>query len=74
MDTGIKMHSVSSSNIAALGYEEESNTLAVEFNSGALYHYADVPREVYEALDNSQSIGKFFNANIKKQYDSERVS
>ena len=59
---------VSSSNLRSIGYDPESLTLEVEFNSGAMYQYQGVPQPEYDALMNAGSKGTYFNANIKKQF------
>lgn len=58
--------SVTSSNIQAIGYENE--TLEVEFISGAVYQYHGVPPNEHEAMMNADSKGKYLNANIKNSY------
>lgn len=37
---------VESTNIASIGYEQD--TLELEFLSGGVYQYFDVPRHIYE--------------------------
>jgi hypothetical protein len=44
------MQPVNSSNIAAIGYDPETQTLAIEFRSGGTYEYYDVPEQVFEGL------------------------
>lgn len=39
--------SVTSSNIASIGYDPSSLTLEVEFTDGSIYQYFDVPEAVY---------------------------
>jgi len=60
--------SVSSSNIGAIGYEAETQTLEIEFLNGSVYQYTGVSVEEYEAMMNADSKGKYFNANIKNRY------
>lgn len=57
---------VSSSNIASIGYDQDSMVLEIEFLSGAIYQYYDVPKSIYEGLMAADSHGKFFAAYIKK--------
>lgn len=59
---------VSSSNIRSIGYDAESMTLEIEFNSGAVYQYQGVPQAEYDAFMNAGSKGKHFNANIKNRF------
>ena len=58
--------SVSSSNIASIGYDVASNILEVEFNHGGIYQYFDIPIHEYQALMSADSKGRYFDANIKK--------
>lgn len=64
---------VSSSNIAAVGYESETETLEVEFLSGAVYEYKNVPDAVYDQFINASSLGSFFNREISKVYAYEKI-
>ena len=65
--------SVSSSNISAIGYETETNTLEVEFLNGSVYQYAGVSVDEYEAMMNADSKGKYLNANIKGRYSFTKL-
>lgn len=60
--------SVSSSCIAAIFYEESESALKIRFNKGYVYQYNDVAREVFLSLLNAESLGYFFNRNIKNCY------
>lgn len=57
---------VSSSNIASIGYDSNSNTLEVEFHNGGLYEYYDIPQGVYDSFMKAPSHGTYFDVNIKK--------
>ena len=57
---------VTSSNLASVGYDINSNTLEIEFNNGNIYQYYQVPQEVYHGLMNAPSHGTYFDLNIKK--------
>lgn len=65
--------SVSSSNISAVGYDPETQTLEVEFRNGSAYSYEGVPEEVHAALLGAGSVGGYFNAFIKDRYSYTRV-
>ncbi len=72
----IPLTSVSSSQIEAIGYDEASKTLAVQFRKGAIYHYENVTPELYKSFSTADSLGKFFGANIKahpQQYPFQKV-
>lgn len=62
----MEMHSVSSSNIAAVGYDEDTQTLQVEFNDGAVYQYFDVPKHVFDELLSSGSVGSYLHQKYKR--------
>jgi len=55
---------VTSSNIRSIGYDPQSGTLEVEFNSGDIYQYFDVPESIYQGLVRAASPGRFLNINI----------
>ena len=59
---------VSSSHIAAIGYDPNTMTLEVEFNDGSLYQYFDVPERVYQELMQAGSKGRFMHANVRNSY------
>ncbi len=64
---------VNSSNVRSIGYEADSGTLEVEFNSGGLYQYFSVPETAYAALMNAASKGIYLNNHIKGRYRCKRV-
>ena len=64
---------VSSSNIASVGYDPSTLTLEVEFKNGSVYHYFDVPENMYQELMRASSVGKFMHANIKNNYRYTKV-
>lgn len=63
---------VDSSNIDSIGYDEETQTLEIEFRVG-IYQYEDVPQYVYYDFINADSKGRFFHQNIKYEYYCYRV-
>lgn len=56
---------VASSNIAAIGYDLDTQILEVEFTNGDVYQYMGVPSEIHEAFMASDSKGKFRHAYIR---------
>ena len=64
---------VSSRSIAALGYDDDTEILEVEFVSGAVYRYRGVSQTVFEDLRQAPSKGAFFNQHIKDAYPWELV-
>lgn len=66
---------VESSNLKSIGYDDESEVLEIEFNSGGVYQYFAVPNTIYHGLMNAESHGKYFDVNIKKQgYKYKKIS
>lgn len=64
----VVMTGVSSSNIYAVGYDKEKKELFVEFHSGSVYTYFNVPEDIYDGLVSAGSVGKYFNAHVKDQF------
>lgn len=60
----MKLTEVKSSNVKAIGYDESTKDLYVEYNAGT-YVYENVPAVVYEGLVSADSKGQFMNKNVK---------
>lgn len=69
----MEMTSVASSSVGAVGYDENSETLQVEFLNGARYQYHGVSRGLYDQFMQAPSKGQFLNANIRDQFAYTRV-
>ena len=63
-----------SSSVKAVGYDPASQTLRVQFQSGAVYDYADVPVELHASLAAAPSVGSFFGQNIRTKYPGVLVT
>jgi lysyl-tRNA synthetase, class II len=57
----------------SVGYESKSRILEIEFQSGEVYQYLDVPNEVHEKLLRAKSKGQYFNGGIRDDYAFVRV-
>lgn len=64
---------VTSSNIASIGYDADSQTLEIEFLNGGVYQYFDVPQHVHQELMNASSHGQYLAQNIKGVYRFSKV-
>lgn len=42
------------------------------FGKGGKYEYKDVPKDIYEGLLGAESIGKYFLANVKGSFETEK--
>lgn len=63
----IEMTPVKSSQLAKVGYDKDSQTLAIEFHGGSVYHYANFTPEDNAALMGAESLGSHFIRKIKPQ-------
>jgi hypothetical protein len=64
----MQLTTVKSSMIHAVGYDAETQTLEVIFNSGGIYFYDDVPPKVYEELMAAESKGSYMRYAIIDVY------
>ena len=64
---------VSSSNISSIGDDAKTQILEIEFHSGGVYQYYNVPQSEYDALMSASSHGSYFAHNIKNYYSYSRV-
>jgi len=66
-----------SSTIHRVEYLEQENALDIEFRSGNVYRYYNVPHRIWTDfnfhIEREGSAGSFFNEYIKNQFDWERV-
>lgn len=69
----IEMRPVTSSNVSKIGHDEDSKTLAVEFNDGSVYHYENVPKDVYDDILASKSVGKYIHSAVKGTYKHKKL-
>lgn len=66
---------VTSSNVASIGYDPATKTLEVEFHgSGAVYQYRGVPQDVADQFIKSDSAGRYFQTYIRSNYEYSRVN
>ncbi|MBB1060384.1 KTSC domain-containing protein [Marilutibacter spongiae] len=77
----IALNDVDSSQIAAIGHDPETNTLAIRFKTwkgepSSLYHYANFTADDFAAFQEAESKGRHFGAHIKpfpEKYPYTRV-
>ena len=67
------MQPVSSSNIAAVGYDAGNQTVYVQFLNGSTYAYKGVPEHEFQNLLTAPSVGSYLNRNFKNVYPYERA-
>jgi KTSC domain len=64
---------VSSSNLASVGYDEQSQTLEVEFAGGSVYQYYNVGKELFDQFMTAPSKGQFLSTYIRNAYPFSRI-
>lgn len=50
-----------------------NGTLSVEFHSGGIYNYFDVPVDVFVDFIEAESAGRFFHHHIRDEYEYKRA-
>lgn len=61
----MKMNSVRSSMIKAVGYDSERSALAISFHNGSLYEYFMVPEGMFREFMAARSKGTYFLDHLK---------
>jgi lysyl-tRNA synthetase class 2 len=64
---------VSSASLSSVGYDRRMRALEVEFRSGRIYLYLDVPKPVYDGLRTAASKGRYFNERVRDAFDAVRL-
>ena len=62
----------SSQVIRSFDYDATAQILRVEFNTGSVYKYHEVPESVYKELETAPSVGQYFNTHIREKYGQDR--
>lgn len=65
----ITMYKVMSSNIVAIGYDENNHIMRVIFKGNSSYLYFGVEPETYSIIAQSESKGKTLNEQVVRQKD-----
>ena len=58
---------VQSSTIAAMGHDADHSVMTVQFKNGSTYEYQNVEAPLFDRIMGAESVGKAFDAEIKKQ-------
>ncbi len=73
LSVSIERKTVHSTNLISFGYNRILRVLEIEFRSGGIYRYRDVTNEVFEALVNAESKGRYFSQHIRGRYEYHRT-
>lgn len=70
----MKRERVDSQALRSIGYNPDTRTLEVEFDSGSVYRYYEVPADLYARLMAAGSHGEFFVEHVRNAgFDYEQV-
>ena len=67
-------HIVDSTNLEWVSYDEDEEKLYVQFRSGGLYEYDNVPQKVFDGLLKAGSKGRYHAVKIKWQYPYKKLN
>jgi KTSC domain len=59
--------------LAAVGYSKRLHALEVEFVSGAIYRYSNVPPQIYRDFISATSKAQFYDTNVRGHFPSVHV-
>jgi hypothetical protein len=65
----MEMTPVASSLLKSVAFNPEKEELCVELHKGGSYVYRGVPRPVFDAMMDENSVGGYFLRNIKGRYE-----
>lgn len=68
------MPQVESAAVEAIDYRPDKRQLFVTFTTGRRYVYFDVPAAVYLRFKHADSLGRYFNAQIRDEYDFRELT
>ena len=69
----VKSSIVQSYNYTGGSWNQTDGDLLLKFKNGTIYKYKDVPYKLADELGAAESFGKFFLANIKDKFVTEKV-
>ena len=69
----LKKFPVDSSNLDWIAYDKDKEDLYIQFRSGGLYVYHDVPYNIFDGLLTAGSKGRYHNMKIKWKYKYEKL-
>jgi hypothetical protein len=62
-----------SSTLRSADYDRDARTMQLEFTSGEVYRYFEVPEERFRSLVGADSAGRYFASHIRDAFRYERV-
>jgi hypothetical protein len=71
---GMERVAVESNSLRSIGYDEATGVLEVEFTSGRIYSYSEVPPDTHAWLMRTKGKGGYFNRMIRDRYPMRDVT
>lgn len=65
----MEMIPVKSSAISNIGYDSDTKQMKITFKQGNTYDYCNVPQNIFDEFLNASSIGVYYSAHIKDNYN-----
>lgn len=66
---------VESSQLKEVGYDVKRQKLVIRFHNGdKLYRYDNVPKSTFSGLMDAESLGSYFNANIRTKFQYRPIA
>jgi len=59
--------------IRAVGYDQMTGTMEIEFTSGHVYRYTGVTPETHQAFVEAESLGQHFHSEIKPRHTGVKI-
>lgn len=69
----MERQSLESEALSSVGYDPARRVLEVEFTSGRVYQYFDVPQHEVQRLLQAESRGAYFSDRVRDRYRYEQV-
>ncbi|MCY3762617.1 MAG: KTSC domain-containing protein [Gemmatimonadetes bacterium] len=60
--------------VRSVGYDSQTQTLEVEFQSGWVYQYYGVSDDMHDRMMEAPSKGRFLNMHIRDSYPYSRIA
>lgn len=74
MNDKLIKHIVDSTNLEWIQYDKKAKELYIQFRSGGLYKYFDVPESIFLGLLGAGSKGRYHAMKIKYNYKYEKLN
>ena len=68
----VPRYAVDSSNLKSVGYE--AGMLVIEFTTGDIYVYSNVPGSFFEDFARAESKGKFYNQQVRGKLKGSKIT